>query len=741
MAAISHLQIFTYIIDMKNFSYILLLLIGSSTFAQTKKDLTLTDIFQKRIFTTKSVTGLHSMNDGKTYVSVITDPKNNISCVAKNNFADGKSVATIYKETDLFFKNKKLPISTEFSDDEKKVLITADEEEIFRHSTRANYFVYDLERKKTIEVSANGKQMFAQFSPDASKVAFVRENNLYIKDLASKEEKQITTDGKLNNIINGGTDWVYEEEFAFDRAFFWSPDSKSIAYYRFDERAVPEFSMSMYQDLYPSISKIKYPKAGEKNAIVSIYIYNIVNGSTIPIDLGAEQDIYIPRIKWTGQPNTLCILKMNRHQNKLDYLFTDATTGRSKTVLTEQNDDYIDITDDLTFLKNGQFILTSERNGYNHLYLYATDGKLIRQLTKGNWEVTKLYGIDEKRGLVYYQSTEKSPLQRDVYTTSLDGREKAKISKSNGTNDATFSADFSYLVLDHSSSTTPNYITLNDHTGKLVRLLEDNADINHQLDNYNIGTKEFITVPASEGVNLNGYIFKPSNFDKTKKYPVLMYVYGGPGSQMVADSWSARQRDLWNTYLAQQGYLIVCVDNRGTGFRGSDFKKITYKQLGKYETIDQINAAKWLATQTYVDAKRIGIWGWSYGGYMSSLCITKGSDVFSTAIAVAPVTTWRFYDSIYTERYLQTPQENPAGYDDNSPINFAKDLKGKFLLVHGTGDDNVHFQNSVMFSEALIQANKQFEQAYYPNKNHGIYGGNTTFHLYTRLTDFILKNL
>ncbi|MDB5012331.1 MAG: Dipeptidyl-peptidase, partial [Daejeonella sp.] len=587
----------------------------------------------------------------------------------------------------------------------------------------------------------NGKQMFAQFSPDGSKVAFVRENNLFIKDLTSKEEKQITTDGKFNNIINGGTDWVYEEEFTFDRAFFWSPDSKNIAYYKFDESAVPEFSMSMYQDLYPSISKIKYPKAGEKNASVSIHIYNLTKESTIPVDYGTETDIYIPRIKWTTQPDTLCLLKMNRHQNKLEYLFANAATGLAKPALTEQNEYYIDINDDLTFLKNGQFILTSESNGFNHLYIYAADGKLIRQITKGNWEVTKVYGIDEKRGLVYYQSTEKSPLQRDVYSISLNGQKKTRISKTNGTSDATFSADFSYLVLDHSSAATPNYITLNDHNGKMVRLLEDNSEIKNKLAAYNISNKEFITIPASEGVDLNGYIFKPSNFDANKKYPVLMYVYGGPGSQLVADSWSAKQRDLWNTYLAQQGYLIVCVDNRGTGFRGADFKKMTYKQLGKYETIDQINAAKWLATQTYVDAKRIGIWGWSYGGYMSSLCITKGNGVFSTAIAVAPVTTWRFYDSIYTERYLQTPQENPAGYDDNSPINFAKNLKGKFLLVHGTGDDNVHFQNSVMFSEALIQANKQFEQAYYPNKNHGIYGGNTTFHLYTRLTDFILKNL
>ena len=726
---------------MKKVIFLFLLLNSQYGFSQIKKDITLEDIFKKRIFITKGVTGLNSMKDGKTYLSIETDSVKKIDYVAKNNFADGKQAAVLYTEADLIFNNKKLPLSTEFNADESKVLITTDEEEIFRHSTRANYFVYDLQSKKITEVSPNGKQMFAEFSPDGSKIAFIRDNNLFIKDLKSLSENQITTDGKFNNIINGGTDWVYEEEFTFDRAFFWSPDSKNIAYYKFNESAVPEFSMSMYQDLYPSISKIKYPKAGEKNSIVSIHIFNLAATKTSTVNYGTETDIYIPRIKWSTQPDILCVLKMNRHQNKLEYLFANASTGFLTNVLTETNKYYIDINDDLTFLKTGQFILTNESNGFNHIYLYGKDGRLIRQVTKGNWEVTKLYGVDEKAGKVYYQSTEKSPLQRDVYALSLDGKVKTRISKTDGTNGATFSADFSFLILDHSSATEPNYITLTNNTGKLIRVLEDNQFLKTTTAGFNVTKKEFISIPVSDGVTLNAYIIKPLNFDKNKKYPVLMYVYGGPGSQNVADTWSLRQRDLWNNYLVQQGYLVVCADNRGTGFRGAEFKKMTYKQLGKYETIDQVNAAKWLGTQSYVDANRIGIWGWSYGGYMSSLCMTKGNGVFSAAIAVAPVTSWRYYDSIYTERYLRTPQENPSGYDDNSPINFAKDLKGKFLLVHGTGDDNVHFQNSVLFSEALIQANKPFEQAYYPNKNHGIYGGNTTFHLYNRLTDFILKNL
>jgi dipeptidyl-peptidase-4 len=432
---------------------------------------------------------------------------------------------------------------------------------------------------------------------------------------------------------------------------------------------------------------------------------------------------------------------MNRHQNKLEYLLANASNGASRVILTEESKQYIDINDDLTFLKNGkQFILSSENDGYNHIYMYDIGGKLIRQITKGNWEVSSLYGIDEKSGVIYYQSTESSPLRRDVYSIRLDGSNKKRMSVMDGRNDATFSADFSYYILTHSDGKTPPYITLNEKSGDIVRVLEDNGVLRKLLGEYVVSPTAFFEMNTSEGIALNGYMIKPVDFDASKKYPVLMYVYGGPGSQNVTDSWSGL-RTMWFNYLAQKGYIIVCVDNRGTGFRGADFKKMTYKQLGKYETADQIEVAKWLAQKSYVDPARIGIWGWSFGGYLSSLCITKGADVFSMAIAVAPVTSWRYYDSIYTERYLQTPQENPTGYDENSPIQFAKNLKGKFLLVHGTADDNVHFQNSVMFSEALIQANKPFEQAYYPNKNHGIYGGNTSLHLYSKMTDFILKNL
>ncbi len=720
---------------------LLLLFLAGNVFAQTKKAFTLEDIFKKGTFTPKTVAGLHSMNDGKTYVSIEKDEKGE-AYVAKNNYSDGKVAAILFREGDLKYQGGTLPVSTEFNNDETKVLITKDEEPIYRHSTRANYFVYDLKSKKIMEVSSAGKQLYATFSPDGSKVAFVRDNNIFIKDLNTSQERQITKDGKLNSIINGGADWVYEEEFSFAQAFFWSPDSKKIAFYKFDESQVQEFALTMYEKLYPTEYRYKYPKAGEKNSIVSIHVFNLDNNQITPVGIGKEPDQYIPRIRWTANPNTLCVLRLNRHQNKLDYLLANAQTGASKVILTEEDKYYIDIEkEQLTFLEDGKyFVNVSERDGFNHLYLYDLNGKIVTQMTKGNWEVTDVYGIDQKNRTIYYQSTEKSPLQRDVYAISLDGKNKKRMSTTAGTNKAVFSKDFSYCILTNSSSNTPFYITLNDKDGKQIRVLEDNSVLKQRLKEYNLTPTEFFSFKTSEGVSLNGYMIKPVNFDASKKYPVLLYVYGGPGSQNVADSWG-NARNLWLNYMAQQGYLVACVDNRGTGFRGAEFKKMTYKQLGKHETIDQIETAKWFAKQNYVDASRIGIWGWSYGGYMSSLCITKGADVFKMAIAVAPVTTWRFYDSIYTERYLQTPQENAAGYDDNSPINFVDKLKGKFLLIHGTGDDNVHFQNSVMLSEALIQANKPFEQAYYPNKNHGIYGGNTAIHLYSKMTDFVLKNL
>ena len=721
---------------------LILLLISTSVFGQSKKTFTLEDVFKKGTFSTKGMRGLRSMQDGNTYLSVETDEKTKVRYVAKNNYLDGKLNSILFKETDLVYKGDTLPISTNFNDNETKILIPVGEEAIYRRSSKANYFVYDLLSKKITEVSAKGKQLFATFSPDGNSVAFVRDNNLFVKNLLNGEEKQLTSDGKNNEVINGRSDWVYEEEFSFAQAFYWSPDGKKIAFYKFNEKEVPEFSMTMFDGLYPTEYKYKYPKPGEKNAIVSIHVYDLASSNTKTVGIGTESDQYIPRIRWTQDANTVCVLRMNRHQNKVEYLLANASTGTTNTMMTETDKYYVDIEkEQLTFLNNGkQFINVSEKDGFNHIYLYDLSGKQIAQITKGAWEVTDIYGIDQKNGLVYYQSSESSPLQRDVYVIGLNGKGKRKISTQAGTNTASFSTTFNYYILANSSAKSPSYVSLHTNKGAVIRVLEDNAKAKAKFAEYQLSPTEFFSLTTSEGVNLNGYMIKPADFDPNKKYPVFMYVYGGPGSQNVVDSWGA-SRNMWFNYLAQKGYIIACVDNRGTGLRGAEFKKMTYQNLGHYETIDQIEAAKWLAKQSYVDGSRIGIWGWSYGGYMSSLCITKGADTFKMAIAVAPVTTWRYYDSIYTERYLRTPQENAKGYDENSPINFADKLKGKFLLIHGTADDNVHFQNSVMFSEALIQANKSFEQAYYPNKNHGIFGGNTTIQLYTKMTDFILNNL
>ena len=705
------------------------------------KQITLEDIFKNRTFTTKTIQSLPSMRDGKSYVSVKSDG-NGVRYLAKNSYSKGEEIKVLFKESDLAYNGDTLEISPDFSDDESKVLLSADEEPLYRYSVKANYYVFDIASKKITPVSRKGKQLFATFSPDGSRVAFVRENNIYLKDLKTGAETQVTSDGKNNSIINGRLDWVYEEEFEFERAFFWSPDSKKIAYYRFDETQVPEYSMTVFDKLYPTEYKYKYPKAGERNSTVSIHVFDIDKSQSRSVNIGKETNQYIPRIKWTASADALCVLRMNRLQNKLEYLLANVSTGDSKVILTEEDKAYIEIEKEkLTFLANGkQFINVSERDGFNHIYLYDLNGKILKQLTKGNWEVTEVYGVDEKSGVLYYQSTEESPLQRDVFSIDINGSNKLKISAKSGTNDATFSQNFEFYILSHSTKNAPPQITLNTK-GKVIKVLEENSKTRQAIREYGFSNAELFNFKTSEGVQLNGYMLKPANFDSKRKYPILMYVYGGPGHQEVADTWGLGARPLWSQLLAQKGYIVVCVDNRGTGYRGADFRKTTYLQLGKYETIDQIETAKWLAQQNYVDPARIGIWGWSYGGYLSSLCITKGADIFKLAIAVAPVTTWRFYDTIYTERYLRTPQENPEGYDQNSPINFANLLKGKFLLVHGTGDDNVHFQNSVMFSEALIQANKPFEQAYYPNKAHGISGGNSSIHLYGKMTAFVLENL
>lgn len=719
------------------FSLYLCFFISVILTAQTK-EITLEDIWSDDTFRTQSMDALHSMANGQQYSVLNFDRYSRSTSIDIYDYKTLEKVKTLVSSADI---NLGHFTNYTFSKDERKILLAFEEESIFRHSTLGKYIVFNIS-ENSIQNVANHKIQEPTFSPNGKYVAYGYLNNLYIKDLDSNKTTQITFDGKKNEIINGITDWVYEEEFAFVRAFDWSADSNKIAFIRFDESNVPEFSMDVYGDgLYQTQQVFKYPKAGEANSLVSLHIYDLNVNETEEVKVNKTyNDFYIPRIKWTNNPDVLSAQYMNRHQNELDLWLINAKTNTSTLALAEKDKAYIDITDNLTFLKDNSFIWTSEKDGYNHIYHYDKNGKLINQVTKGNWEVTNYYGYDENTNTIFYQSVENGSINRDVYSIKLNGRDKTRLTKSEGTNSAAFSADFSYFINTFSSATTPPEYTLNSATsGNLIKSIKDNDVLSQKLSEYKTSKKEFSTIHVN-GNDLNMWMIKPADFDENKQYPLLMYQYSGPGSQQVANRWN-NANDYWYQYLAQQGYIVACVDGRGTGFKGADFKKVTQNELGKYEVEDQIQAAKQLGELPYIDASRIGIWGWSYGGFMSSNCLFKGNDVFKMAIAVAPVSSWRFYDTIYTERYMSTPQENASGYDENSPINHVDKLKGDFLLVHGSGDDNVHLQNTMRLAEALIQADKQFDWAIYPDKNHGIFGGNTRLHLYKKMTHFINETL
>lgn len=720
------------------FSLYFFLFITSNLSAQNK-NITLEDIWKDGSFRASRMDALHSMANGQQYSVLNFDRTTKITSIDIYDYKTLKKVKTLVSSQNL----ESLPYFTDytFSKDEQKVILATNEEAIFRRSVLGNYYVYNV-KDGSLDLISQDKIQEPTFSPNGEKVAFAKENNLYIKDLNSGETKQITSDGEKNKIINGITDWVYEEEFAFVRAFDWNLGSNKIAFIRFDETHVPEFSMDVYgTELYQTQEIFKYPKAGEANSKVSLHIYDLTSKNTNEVTLDKTyKDFYIPRIKWTNNPDVLSTQYINRHQNELDLWMINAKSNTSNLVLVEKDKAYVDVTDNLTFLKDNSFIWTSEKDGYNHIYHYDKKGKLINQITKGNWEVTNYYGYNEKGNTIFYQSVENGSINRDVYSVKLNGRNKKRLTKKEGTNDASFSADFSFFINTFSSANTPPEYTLNNsESGNLIKVIKDNNELTQTLSDYTTSKKEFSTISIN-GNDLNMWMIKPASFDVSKQYPLFMTQYSGPGSQSVSNSWNSAN-DYWFQHLAQQGYVVVCVDGRGTGLKGADFKKITQNELGKYEVEDQIAAAKQLGQLPYVDASRIGIWGWSYGGFMSSNCLFKGNTVFKMAIAVAPVSSWRFYDSIYTERYMTTPQENASGYDENSPINHVDKLKGDFLLVHGSGDDNVHLQNTMRLVEALIQADKQFDWAIYPDKNHGIYGGNTRLHLYKKMTNFLNETL
>jgi dipeptidyl-peptidase-4 len=669
--------------------------------------------------------------------------------IAKYNYKDGKKVETVF---DLD-KVENAPIKSfseyTFSQDETKILLTTAKEKIYRRSSTANYYIWNSVTEELSELSAKGKQQEATFSPDGERVAFARDNNVFIKTLKFGTENQVTTDGERNKIINGVPDWVYEEEFAYSKAFEWAPNSQFLAYVRFDETDVKEFSMKMYQGkspsfdenaLYPSEYTFKYPKAGEKNAVVSVFSYDVKSKTKIEVDLGEETDIYVPRIKWTADANDLAVMRLNRRQNKIDVLLANPFTGDTRLFYTEKNERYIaeEFLDDFIFLPNNDyFVVNSERNGYSHLYLYDRQGFEVRQLTDGKFDVTDFYGFDNKKKIFYYQAAKKSPMQREIYYTSLDGKKQGTLSQQEGINKAVFSNEFQYFINEYENLTAPKTVALYDSKGEQVRVLEDNSALKAKLKEYKISPKSFFNFETSEGVSLNGWMIKPQNFDTNKKYPVVMVQYSGPNSQEVLDEWAVN----WNDYLAQEGFLVACVDPRGTGARGEDFRKITYMQLGKYESDDQVETAKYLATLPFVDKANIAIWGWSYGGFTSLMTMEKGGDLFKAGIAVAPVTHHKFYDTVYTERYMRTPMENPDGYNNNTPLLNPKGITGRLLLVHGSADDNVHFQHTMELSEALVQADVQFDMAVYTNRNHNITGGNTRMHLYKKMTDFLKMNL
>ena len=703
-----------------------------------EKQISLEDIWSGS-FRIESMKALHSMKNGKQYSVLNFDKQTQTASIDIYDYKTLEKVKTLLSSRDIeeiqgFFDYS-------FSDDESKIILTTVSEPVFRRSTLGEYYIYDIASKKVTKIADDLVQE-PTLSPDATKVAYGFDNNLYVKYLVSGKVDQITTDGAKNKIINGITDWVYEEEFSFVRAFDWNADSNQIAFIRFNETDVPEFSMDVFgSDLYQTQQVFKYPKAGEANSEVSLHLYNLADERLQELKVDKiYKDFYIPRLEWTKDTNVLSVQYMNRHQDELDLWMINSKTMSSNLVLAEKDNAYIDVTFNLTFLRDNSFIWTSEKDGYNHIYHYAKDGKLINQVTKGNWEVTNYYGFNAKANTIYYQSVENGSINRDVYSIELNGTNKKRLTRTDGTNSASFSADFTYFINTHSSAATPPKYTLNSSkSGDVIKGIKDNDKLAQNVGDYVISKKEFSTIDIN-GNDLNMWMVKPADFDPNKEYPLFMYQYSGPGSQQVANRWNSAN-DYWYQLLAQQGYIVACVDGSGTGFKGADFKKVTQNELGKYEVEDQIAAAKKLGDLSYIDATRVGIWGWSYGGFMSSNALFRGNDVFKMAIAVAPVTSWRFYDTIYTERYMATPQENPSGYDENSPINHVDKLKGDFLLIHGSGDDNVHLQNTMRMVEALIQADKQFEWMVYPDKNHSIYGGNTRLHLYNKMTNFIKSTL
>lgn len=733
---------------MKRF-FTLLLLAIFVTGIQAQQKVTLRDIAQGT-YRAQGISGLKPMLDGEHYTQISSDHKR----IVKYSFKTGEEVGTLFDVTTARDCDLKSFDDYILSPDEKLILIQTETKPIYRHSFTAVYYIYNVKNNKMEPLSNNGPQQVPLFSPDGNQIAFVRNNNIYlVKLLFGNSESQVTKDGEYNHVLNGIPDWVYEEEFSFNRAFDFSADSKMIAYVRFDESAVPMFSFPWYKGLapektsyatYPGAYEYKYPKAGEVNSKVSVHTYDIKSHVTRKMDLQIDSDGYIPRIKFTSDPEKLAIMTLNRHQNRLDLYMANPRSGLCKVAIRDEAEQYIKESaySNIKFYPE-HIVMMSEKDGYNHLYLYTIAGNLVKQITKGQFEVTSFLGWDQKANVFYYASNEGSPLRTAIY--KIDGKgKKTKLSTRTGSNSAIFSTNQKYYINTFSNISTPTLITLNDNRGKELTTLLDNSKLKAQTAQLNMPQKEFFTFRTSSGVELNGWMMKPANFNANKKYPVILHQYSGPGSQQVIDRWgigSFGDGGLFEAYMCDKGYIMVCVDGRGTGGRGAAFEKCTYLQLGVKEAEDQVETARYLGTLPYIDGKRIGIWGWSFGGYNALMSMSDGSGAFKAGVAIAAPSDWRFYDTVYTERFMRTPKENAEGYDAGSAIKRAPQLKGSLLLIHGTADDNVHYQNCAEYSEALVQAGIQFDMQVYTNRNHGIFGGKTREHLMNRVANFFIQNL
>ena len=719
--------------------YFLALLIVTSIFSQQKKLLTVEDIYSNPELQPKTLNEVKWFDNGNKISWLKYDPQAKVYSVYQYDIISGKE-SVLVSGNDLKLKNDELPLISNFdwSPDGKLILFSG----LLRArkvKSGGPLLVYSIEQKKIIrEIESEELQENAQFSPDSKKLGFVRGNNIYSVDVETGKETQLTQDGN-DNILNGVFDWVYEEEFSIIKGWEWSPDSKKIAFWRMDQTNVPQIKIAKWDSLYFNFLDMHYPKPGAENSVVKIGVADISNQKITWMDLGENKDIYIPRIRFTENPDVLSIQRMNRRQNKLELLFADANSGKTRTIVTINEDHWIDEPDNPIFLKDGKrFIWSSENDGWKHFYLYDLNGNILNEITPGNYEVSRIESIDENEGEVYYNSNERGVIYTDLYKIKLDGTGKERITSSKGSHTIYMTDGGKFFLDTYGNANTLSSTFVYDIHGKQIK--EIDASNMDELKKYEIGEWKFLQFTTTDGVVLNASMLKPAGFDSSKKYPVLVYNYSGPGSQSVVDKWG-NVNGLFHQLMAEKGYIVFILDNRGTGGRGKEFKHIVYKNLGKWEVNDMIEGAKYLSSLSYIDASRIGIWGWSYGGYMAALTILKGAAFFKAAVAVAPVTDWKFYDDIYTERYMQTPELNPDGYKESSTITYADSLRGKLLIVHGTGDDNVNFQNSIKLTQKLISRNKTFEEMFYPERDHGIYGGNTRIHLFNLITKFIITNL